>query len=121
MIEEAGSTALLHYLENDCIIVTSALATVEVPRAAGLANPDPEVDDEVRALLASCMIVQVGSQVLRSARQLASAAVRTLDAIHLASALRVEADALVAYDRRLLLAGSAQGLAVSSPGVDPPL
>jgi uncharacterized protein len=41
--------------------------------------------------------------------------VRTLDAIHLASALRIEADELLAYDRRLLAAASEHGLAVSSP------
>jgi hypothetical protein len=44
--------------------------------------------------------------------------VRTLDAVHLASALRVEADELVAYDRRLLAAAAANGLEVTSPGAD---
>jgi predicted nucleic acid-binding protein len=47
---------------------------------------------------------------------LASASLHTLDAIHLASALRVEADELVAYDLRLLEAARGQGMRVVSPG-----
>jgi predicted nucleic acid-binding protein len=44
-------------------------------------------------------------------------ALRTLDAIHLASALTVrsELDALVAYDKRLLDAASALGLPTACP------
>jgi hypothetical protein len=44
--------------------------------------------------------------------------VRTLDAVHLASALRIEADALVACDRRLIAAAATRGLDVTSPGAD---
>jgi predicted nucleic acid-binding protein len=42
--------------------------------------------------------------------------VRTLDAIHLASALHVDADELLAYDTRLLAAAAEHGLLVASPG-----
>ena len=89
---------------------------MEVSRATALANPGEEVRGEVDRLLASCLLVAVTSELLRSARNLASAAVRTLDAIHLASALRIQADELVAYDRRLLTAARAQGLEVVAPG-----
>ena len=61
-------------------------------------------------------LVDVTSEVLRSAAGLASARVRTLDAVHLASALRVEPDELVAYDRRLLEAAAEHGIVTSSPG-----
>ncbi len=68
-------------------------------------------------LLSSCMLVAMSGQVLGAARRLASASasVRTLDAIHLASALRIEADELLAYDRRLLAAAGTQGLAAVTP------
>jgi uncharacterized protein len=69
----------------------------------------------VDLLLASCMLVAVSDQLLRAARGLACAAVRSLDAIHLASALRIEADELLAYDHRLLTAASEQGLAIATP------
>lgn len=60
-------------------------------------------------------MVSVTAPLLRQARGLASATLRTLDAIHLASALRLEADELLAYDRRLLDAARNLGLAVASP------
>lgn len=100
------------------MLVTSRIAVVEVSRATALANPSQRVIEEVDRLLSSCMMVAVSAQLLRSAGKLAAAMVRTLDAIHLASALRIEADELLAYDRRLLAAGTEQGLTVASPGTD---
>jgi uncharacterized protein len=62
------------------------------------------------------MLIDVTDGLLHVAAGLASRAVTTLDAIHLASALRIEADELVAYDRRLAAAAAAHRLAVASPG-----
>jgi uncharacterized protein len=98
---------------------TASIALVEVPRATALANPAPLVQEEAERLLVSCMLIDVTDRLLRTAAGLASAAVRTLDAIHLASALRIEADEVVAYDRRLVEAATVRGLAVSSPGAGP--
>jgi uncharacterized protein len=97
------------------VLATSRLATVEVARATKLANPSSEVQDEVDLLLSTCILVAVSTQLLRAARKLASASVRTLDAIHLASALRIEADELLAYDRRLLDAAREQRLQTATP------
>jgi uncharacterized protein len=96
--------------------VTSRIALVEVLRATSIANPAPEVRDEAERLLASCLLVDVTDWILRAASGLTSASVRTLDALHLASALRVQPDELIAYDRRLLGAAAEQRLVVSSPG-----
>ena len=63
------------------------------------------------------MLVDVTDGLLRSAAVLTSRSIRTLDAVHLASALRLDPDAVVAYDRRLLEAAAEQGLAVASPGM----
>ncbi len=116
VIEEPESRALEQHLEAGSVLATSRIALVEVRRATALANPAPEVQEEAARLLASCMLIDVTDGLLRDAARLASQAVRTLDAIHLASALRIETDELVAYDRRLLGAAAARGLAVSSPG-----
>jgi uncharacterized protein len=62
------------------------------------------------------MLIDVTDGLLRSAADLAWASAPTLDAIHLASALRIGADELVAYDRRLVEAAAVRGLAVASPG-----
>jgi predicted nucleic acid-binding protein len=96
--------------------VTSRIALVEVLRATTIANPAPEVRREAERLLGSCLLVDVTDGILRAASRLASASVRTLDAVHLASALRVQPDEVVAYDRRLLEAAAEQRLVISSPG-----
>jgi uncharacterized protein len=85
-----------------------------------MANPGNEVENAVDQLLGSCMLVAVTTQLVRSARRVASATLRTLDAIHLASALRIEPDELLAYDAHLLTAAAAHGLSVASPGLSQP-
>lgn len=116
IIDEPESAALEGYLAAGPMLATSRIALVEVTRATALANPAPEVREETAALLESCILVDVSAALLRSAAALTSASVRTLDAVHLASALRVDADELVAYDRRLLTAAVGHGLPVTSPG-----
>jgi predicted nucleic acid-binding protein len=117
LIEEPESASLEEHLGKEPTLATSRIAIVEVLRATALANPAAEVRAEAERLLASCVLVEVSDVVLRGAAGLASATVRTLEAIHLASALRIEAAELVAYDRRLTAASAENGLAVSSPGV----
>jgi predicted nucleic acid-binding protein len=120
VIEEPESDALeTHLADHPAVLVTSRLATVEVARAAELADPSEETREEVERLLRSCTLVAVSAQVLGASRRLTSATVRTLDAIHLATALRVEVDALLAYDHRLQAAARAQGLTVLAPSPPP--
>src|SRR5256885_13006703 len=97
VVEEPESVALQGHLGSEPQLVTSRIALVEVPRAVGLANPEPAVREDAERLLASCMLIDVTDRVLRSAADLAGATLRSLDAIHLASALRVAPDDLVAY------------------------
>ena len=58
-----------------------------------------------------------GDHVLRVAAQLDPPAVRTIDAIHIATALRVRGmlAAFMSYDRRQLEAAAAVGLPVVTP------
>ncbi len=97
------------------MLATSRIALVEVPRATALANPAPEVQGETDRLLGSCMLVDISGAVLRAAARLTSRTIRTLDTIHLASALRIDPDEFVAYDRRLVAAALERGFAVSHP------
>jgi len=117
VIDEPESAELQNYLANDVVLATSRLALVEVPRAARIANPSEELQQEVQRLLAACLLVDVSDHVLRGAAPLASREVRTLDAVHLATALYIDADELVAYDRRLLEAAERQRLRVAAPGL----
>ena len=98
------------------LLATSRIALTEVTRATAIANPAAEVQEGAERLLGACMLIDVSDGLLRAAASLATETVRTLDAIHLASALRIAADEFVAYDRRLLEAAAERGLVVVSPG-----
>jgi uncharacterized protein len=116
VIEEPESIALEAYLPRDAVLATSRIALVEVPRATALANPSEEVRKETARLLQACLLVAVSDRVLRDAAAITSREVRTLDAIHLSTALHVEAEELIAYDRRLLTASEARGVTAVAPG-----
>lgn len=118
VIEEPESVALSAYLSAEApAIATSRLALVEVPRATAVANPSDEVRAETERLLESCLLVDVTDGLLRAAASLTYRAVRTLDAIHLATARRVDADEMLVYDRRLRAAARAMQMPVAHPGM----
>ena len=117
LVDEPESEALATHLEGDApVLATSRVALVEVPRATSIANRSPAVREETQRLLESCLLVDVSDSLLRVAAALASRDVRTLDAIHLATAQWVEPDEMLVYDRRLRDAARGAGLSVSSPG-----
>jgi uncharacterized protein len=92
------------------------VAVVEVARAAKVANPGRESAERAELVLGWCTLIALDGALLGHAARLADHRLGTLGAIHLASALRVEPDELVAYDRRLLEAAEAVGLHAVSPG-----
>ena len=118
VVEEPESAALAGYLADEPRILTSSLAAVEVARAVRLIDPDEPALERARDILARCDLIEVDRAVRDEAASLDPASVRTLDAIHLASALRVreELETTVIYDRRLAAAAAASGLEVAAPG-----
>jgi uncharacterized protein len=96
-------------------LLSSGLAKVEVTRAAVVANPATGLE-ETDAMLKACELIEVDDAILDHARRLVDRSLRAPDAIHLASALLVGPDALIAYDHRLLAAAHRAGLATASPG-----
>lgn len=116
IVEEAESAALERHLARRPALATSRIASVEVTRACAIASRDTGARRAAEELVASCTLVEVSEELLDAAASLASASVRTLDAIHLASALRIRAGEMVTYDRRLAAAAAERGLATSSPG-----
>lgn len=118
VLEEPESEALQHYEKGVHKTVSSGLARTELARA--VARVEPSRSHRVTDLIRRIDLVPVSGAVLTDAGRLAPASLRSLDAIHLASALllRDELEAFVAYDERLLGAASALGLPVASPGVD---
>ena len=63
------------------------------------------------------MLLELTDELLTAAGMLEPPTLRTLDAIHLASALRLGAqlDVLITYDQRMASAAAALGLPVEAP------
>jgi predicted nucleic acid-binding protein len=100
-------------------LMSSTLAEIEVPRA--LRRSDPGRLVAVPTILAKINKIELDAVVRVTAAAYDDPTLRSLDAIHLASAhtLLLEGEqftALVTYDKRLLAAAEAAGLPVASPG-----
>lgn len=96
--------------------ISSTLLGVEAVRACRRLGED--VADSAQAHLADLALVPMDAAVLDAARRLDSPELRSLDAIHLATALSIDSDlgAVFSYDDRLTAAAVAAGLPVLSPG-----
>ena len=108
-----------HTRRND-LLMSSALGTVEVSRVlrSRLDDESPQyVTDLVELALGGVAECALSSQVIGIARRLGPGSLRSLDAIHLATASIVAADVVIAYDERLLRAASELGFRTASPGV----
>jgi len=115
VVAEPESEALRRHLRGNVRLVSSAVALVEVPRAVSLANPSPAALADAWRQLDEVVLVQVDEERLRAAATIGLPRLRALDAIHLACAVEVGPDELLAYDRRLLDAAARAGLAATSP------
>lgn len=118
--DESSTAELVNWLNerHGQALVTSALAEVEVPRA--LARYAPDAVASAPAQLARTYRIEIDQTVRATAAAFPEPDLRSLDAIHLATAqiVRDPSDELtfVTYDRRLLAAAQAQGLVTASPG-----
>lgn len=116
--QEAETAALQGWLldQPDEAAVTSELGRVEVLRVARRFG-DAAIA-EARALVGDLDLVPLNRVVQDLSVELGDAALRTLDALHLASALLLgdTLTALVTYDQRLATATRSQGLNVVAPG-----
>ncbi|WP_286957671.1 type II toxin-antitoxin system VapC family toxin [Brevibacterium sp. UBA7493] len=111
---EPQSESLERWLdETSATLVSSNLLETELRRVAvrdGLSQTD------VTALLDGVALAALDRAVFRSAGFLPMELLRTLDALHLEAAIRLDADAMLTYDHRLALAAEAAGLTVIAPG-----
>lgn len=117
VVREAESDAVRDFLMAQPSPLTSRIATVEVRRAIGRAMEAPH-EEALAAVWDRIEIIELDAAIADSAALIAPRTIRSLDAIHLASALALadELDAFVTYDVRLAEAAAASGLTVVSPG-----
>jgi predicted nucleic acid-binding protein len=114
-VAEPESAALRRYLRGRRPLVSSALARAEVARALlPLGEPAVRRGQEV---LARLELIRISDRILAAAGSLLPAELRTLDAIHLATARQLGSDLarLITYDERLRAAAAAAGCPVAAP------
>ncbi len=114
-VREPESDALRRHLRRRRPWISSSLARTEVLRSLLPAGEAAVVAG--RAVLARCDLVRVNDGVLNIAGTMQPLALRSLDAIHLATAERLGSDVseLVIYDERMAEAARRMGYRVLSP------
>ena len=115
VVREPETEALLAFLEPRPVRITSALARVEVVRA--VRHHGRTATARATAILDALSQIALDDALLDSAAAINANQLRSLDAIHLASAQQLEGelDVLVTYDERMLAAARTLGLPVSLP------
>jgi predicted nucleic acid-binding protein len=103
------------FLREHPLRLTSRIATVEVPRV--VARHRAAATGHLSAAFKLVALIEVSPELAAAAARVPPPSLRTLDAIHLASAQSVREDlaAFVTYDTRLADAARAAGLHVESP------
>jgi len=117
VVKEPESAALAAWLDDNAARRkgSSMLCRVELPRAVRAGGDLAYL--RAQMILGDLMQIPLTPELLDAAGSLPGP-LRSLDAIHLATALRLRADlyALVAYDQHLLAAAELAGLPTASPG-----
>jgi len=116
VVAEPETAALENDLAHRAGLLSSRLGAAELRRAAARARRS-DVLEHVEAVLEAVVLVEVTPAILERAGRLAPAELRTLDAIHLATALTLSLTDLdfITYDQRLADAARDAGLRVRQP------
>jgi predicted nucleic acid-binding protein len=121
VVREAESEALEAALERWRDVATSAITAIELARAVARARTESSavVADEwtVLGVLAATAEIPLSDDIRAAASTLVPVELRTLDAIHLASALTLgdQPVTLLTYDARLQRAATTHGLDSLAP------
>jgi uncharacterized protein len=115
VVREPESDALLRALDDWPRRVSSYLLVVEAMRAT--ARVSQEASRRAERLLGGVTLVPPDLDLLREAARLAPAALLSLDAIHLATALSLDTElgAFFAYDERLRAAAADTAIDARAP------
>jgi uncharacterized protein len=115
VVREPESAALRRYLRRRRPLVSSALARTEVTRALLPLGPDAVVRGQ--EVFTRFDLARVNDRVLTAAGSMLPPNIRSLDAIHLATAHQLGDDLarIVTYDERMSRAARTLGFAVATP------
>lgn len=115
VVAEPESNALRRYLSHRQPLVSSALVRAEVMRA--LLPVGAQAVAQGQEVLRRIQLLRISDRVLREAGEMEPAELRSLDAIHLASARRLgpAVRQIITYDERMAEAATANGWSVAAP------
>ena len=113
-LDESDGTDMRHWYHERERVASSRIGIIETQRAVRRKMDAPA---HVAAILRSIEVVELDEAIARQAAAVGPPALRTLDAIHLATALALghDLDAFVTYDERLADAARTLGLPVVRP------
>jgi len=113
VVDERDAVALRRFLGGFDEHTTSRIGIVETRRALARVSTDATTIDRILAPIGP---IEFDTAIAATAALIQPSAIRTLDAIHLATALALyRVDAFVTYDARLAAAARTLGFAVASP------
>lgn len=117
ILPETESDALAHHVTHRRTLLSSALLTVELRCATDRIGHRELPPAAVNRLFKMCDIVSIDDRVIQRATEPFDPPQRSLDAIHLATAIRLDIPELefCSYDRDQLKAAKAAGLRCVSP------
>jgi predicted nucleic acid-binding protein len=117
LTEETNSKAFAAFYDSnaDAEWVSSALLRIEVMRA--VARTVPALLPDARDLLTAFSYIAIDDDIVEAAMNEPDRSLRSLNAIHLATAriLGSDLDALITYDARLIAAANDAGLLTAAP------
>lgn len=116
--QHSSDFAAFYDANDDASWVSSALLRIEVVRTVNRVMPTLLPD--ARDLLAAFDVISIDDDIVEGAMNEPNRSLRSLNAIHLATArvLGEELDAVVTYDDRLADAAVEAGMSTLMPGVD---
>jgi predicted nucleic acid-binding protein len=116
VVAEPSSRELSAALDG-AALVASAVVRTELRRAAAR-HPEPAAASRTTELLRSVSLIAVDDSILDHGGRLTPPSLRSLDAVHVATALTLggRLDLLFTYDSRMIAAAEHHGIEVASPG-----
>jgi hypothetical protein len=121
LVREGSATPLQSFLDDNPRNATTSPTLIEVELPRALPRSAPYALPRVERFQQRLYRLDIDRQVRRVAADFDDPTLRSLDAIHLATALLLkqasshELDHFVAYDNRLVAVAAAHGLPIASP------
>jgi uncharacterized protein len=113
LVEEPESVALAQYLDQPNVETVACLLLETELRRFAVRHAIPQ--QELTAILDTISLYDMPHSLYYEAGILPGRHIRSLDALHLVAAVRLETDVIVSYDNRLQEAAAELGLGILAP------